>query len=215
MRIRNRPSVAGWVWLALILGLPFGAWGTGHAQDKPLTENRKVNTRPFLRMTEAVVCDSIAGYENYKPLPGAALTKDEKLLVYYRPLNFRTSLVNGSYTAHLTQDVKIRRRGSKKVIWEKPKMVDYTTPKSDLPPSLIYMRNTIALKDLPPGEYDLVIVLHDEFNESRTATQSVKFRVVPADDARKKGGESPPEKEGKNLPEKEGKSPPEKEDPSP
>ncbi len=75
--------------------------------------------------------------------------------------------------------------GPKKIIWQKLKMLDYTTPKQDLPPTHIYLRNTISLKGLEPGDYDLIIILHDEVNEGRTATQVVKFRVIPADDPQK------------------------------
>ena len=156
-----------------------------HAQDKPASGTGRAATKPFLRMSEGIVCDTINGYDDYEPLPGAALTSDEKLLVYYRPLDFHTSFDNGSYQAHLTQDVQVRKRGAKKVLWQKLKMVEYLTPKQDLPPSHLYMRNTISLKGLEPGEYDLIIILHDENNEGRTATQIVKFRVIPAADPRK------------------------------
>ena len=39
----------------------------------------------------------------------------------------------------------------------------------------IYLSNTIALKDLPPGEYDLEIILHDEIGKG--------VRRDPAQDA--------------------------------
>jgi hypothetical protein len=199
MRMRKRRAIAGgaWLGLSLLLGLPAGPRGTAFGQDKPPSETRKPATKPLLRMSEAIVCDTIKGYEDYEPLPGAALTSDEKLLVYYRPLNYRSSLNNGSYQAHFTQDYQLRKRGVKKFFWQKLKILDYTTPKQDLPPSQIYLRNTISLKGLEPGEYDLIIILHDENNEGRTATQVVKFRIIPADDPQKKekAKEAPAEKE--------------------
>ena len=88
-------------------------------------------------------------------------------------------------------------------------MLDYTTPKQDLPPTQIYLRNTISLKGLEPGEYDLIIILHDEVNEGRTATQVVKFRVIPADDPEKEKGNrprSPEERKGEGGPAREGGS---------
>jgi hypothetical protein len=187
MRMRKTRAIAGGarLGLGLLLGLPASPGGTAFGQDKPPPATRKAATKPLLRMSEAIVCDTIKGYEDYEPLPGAALTSDEKLLVYYRPLNYRSSLDKGSYQAHLTQDAQVRKRGKKGFLWEKLKMVDYTTPKQDLPPTQLYLRNTISLKGLEPGEYDLVITLHDEVNEGRTATQVVKFRVIPADDPRK------------------------------
>src|SRR5690348_16508282 len=37
-----------------------------------------------LRMSRAVVCRTINGYEDYEPLPDAAQTSEEKLLIYFR-----------------------------------------------------------------------------------------------------------------------------------
>jgi hypothetical protein len=196
-------AVGAWLGFGLLFGLPAGPTGRAFGQDNPPPETKKPATKPLLRMSEAIVCDTIDGYEDYKPLPGAALTSDEKLLIYYRPSNYRSSLIDGYYYAHFTQDTQVRKRGAKKYLWQKLKMLDYTTPKRELPPTQIYLRNTIALKGLEPGEYEIVIILHDEMNEGRTATQVVKFRVIPADDPRKKDKE------------KAKATPPEKEDPSP
>src|SRR4051812_27744918 len=74
-----------------------------------------------LRMTPAVACKAIDGYEAYDPLPDAALTSDEKLLVYYRPLGYRVERAGPLYTSHLTQDGRIRRRGSQAVLLRKAK----------------------------------------------------------------------------------------------
>ncbi len=142
--------------------------------------------RETLRMSKAVVCRSIDGYEAYEPLPDAAQTSEEKLLVYYRPLGYKTTLVNDKYQAHLTQDAEIRRRGQKAVVRQKKKMLDYTA-ESPQPPELIYLRNMISLKGLKPGEYDLSIILHDELAQGPPAIQVVRFRVIPTEDPTKKG----------------------------
>jgi hypothetical protein len=136
-------------------------------------------------MSEAIVCRSIEGYEDYEPLPGATLTADEKLLLYFKPINYRSELVNGYYQAHFTQDGEIRKRGAKAAVRQKLKVLDYTTPKMERPPELIYLRNTISLKGLEPGEYDFVIILRDEVGKVPPARQVVRFRVVLADDPRK------------------------------
>jgi hypothetical protein len=197
MRKRLAMAAGAWLGLGLLFEPPMTPGGAVFGQDKPRSQIRKTATKPLLRMSEAIICDTIKGYEDYEPLPGAALTSDEKLLIYYRPSNYHSSLVKGSYQAHLTQDAQVRKRGTKKIIWQKLKMLDYTTPKQDLPPTQIYLRNTISLKGLEPGDYDLIIILHDEVNEGRTVTQVVKFRVIPADDPQKKekAKETPPDKE--------------------
>ncbi len=80
--------------LALTLTL-LGAPSAARAQTAPTpvqppgapsTPKRKSS----LRMTPGIVCRSIDGYEQYKVLPRAEQTSDEKLLVYFRPLGFAT-----------------------------------------------------------------------------------------------------------------------------
>lgn len=137
-----------------------------------------------LRMSRAVVCKSIDGYENYKPLPGAAQTSEEKLLVYFRPLRYKIDYVDGFYRAHLVQDNEIRRRGRREIVRYKKKVVEYD-PKSKEPLGPIYIRNTISLKGLEPGDYDLTIILRDELDKSAPPTrQLVKFKVIPPHDSR-------------------------------
>jgi hypothetical protein len=130
-------------------------------------------------LTEPIACKEIKGYEDYVVLPGAALTADEKLLVYFRPRHYKSSRVGGKCEAHLTQEGRIRRRGEKAVLWSKQKLVDYQV-KTDDPPQFIYIRDTISLKGLKPGEYDFDIVLHDEVGRSAPAVRTLPFRVIPS-----------------------------------
>jgi hypothetical protein len=132
-----------------------------------------------LSMSPAVACRSIDGYDDYEVLPGAALTSDEKLLVYYRPLHYTVKRKSGSYQIHLTQDGVIRRRGQKPVLRRKDKVLD-AEYKSQEPPGPRYLRNSVSVKGLEPGEYELEIILHDQLAEGSSATQTLRFRVVPA-----------------------------------
>jgi hypothetical protein len=155
------------------------------------SSDERLAPRAALRMSQAVVCRSIDGYEAFEPLPDAALTSDEKLLVYYRPLGYQTVYESGFYHAHFTQDGEIHRRGQKAVLRQKKKLLEYK-PKSSQPLALLYMRNTISLKGLAPGEYELIILLRDELAKAPPATQVVKFRVVPAIDPRENPASEPP-----------------------
>jgi hypothetical protein len=163
----------------------------GDGQDsKPAKEHRRdpataAEGETSLRMTPGVVCRSIAGYEDYEPLPVAAQTAEEKLLVYFRPSGHRIERVDDFYQAHLVPDFQIRKRGEKAVLREKLKYFEYK-PKSTEPPRSIYMKNVIGLKGLPPGDYDLTIILHDEIAKGPPATQIVKFRIIPAIDLEKR-----------------------------
>jgi hypothetical protein len=156
------------------------------AQDPPA---KPVKPSTSLRMTPGIVCRSIDGYENYERLPDAAQTSDEKLLVYLRPLGFKTEMVDGEFQAHLVPGFEIRKRGEKKVLLQKLRAFEYK-PRSPQPPRLIYLKNVISVKGLPPGDYDVTIVLHDEIAGESSASEVIPFRIVPAADPTKKQSEA-------------------------
>lgn len=126
-----------------------------------------------------IACREIKGYENYVPLSEPALTSDDKLLVYFRPRHYKSVKKGDAYEAHFTQDGRIRRKGEKLVLWSKKNLLDYT-PRSDTPPRLVYVRNSISLKALKPGEYEYDVILRDEVGRSAAAVRSLPFRVVPS-----------------------------------
>jgi hypothetical protein len=130
-------------------------------------------------MTPPVACASIAGYEEYERLPASSLTSDEKLLVYYRPLHYRVAREGLTNHIHLVQDGQIRRRGEKKVLMSKKALLDYEWKSQD-PPLTVFLRNTVGLKGLKPGEYEYDIILTDRLAAGApTARQSLPFKVVP------------------------------------
>ena len=147
-------------------------------------------------MTKAVACKSIEGHSRTTrcSLRGE-LTAEEKLLVYYRPLNYKIVRQGKDYTAHLTQDGQIRRKGEKKVLLRKKNLLDYEAKKAE-PLGEIYLRNTFALKGLAPGEYEYDIILRDENNPGPPSPSPLKFRVIPPSPA--EGGEG--EQVGKSAP---------------
>ena len=60
-----------------------------------------------------------------------------------------------------------------------------TSPRARTALGQIYIRNTISLKGLEPGDYELTIILHDELDKGGPASrQVVKFKVIPPDDPR-------------------------------
>ena len=59
------------------------------------------------------------------------------------------------------------------------KMDEYKPKSEEQPPRHLYMRNTISLKGLEPGDYELTMILHDEIAKDAPARQVVKFQIVP------------------------------------
>lgn len=137
-------------------------------------------------LTRPIACKEIRGYEDYEPLKAVELTSEDKLLVYYRPLHFKSEKKGKVYEARLSQDGRIRRKGEKSVLYAK-KYLDYRPTKDGEPPSSLYIRNMVGLKGLKPGEYEFDIILKDEVSQSAPATRSIAFKVVPTPPATGEG----------------------------
>jgi hypothetical protein len=152
--------------------------------DRSRATRKKLDRDTGLVMAPGVVCKSIDGFEDYVPLPGAAQTSDEKLLVYLRADGFQTEKVDQGVEGHLTADGEVRRHGEKALLRQKKKMLDYK-PKAANYPQLVFLKAAISLKGLSPGEYDLTITLHDEIAKGTSASQVIKFKVIPPKDPRK------------------------------
>jgi len=133
-----------------------------------------------LAMTPAVACSSIEADGSHEALPDAALTADEKLLIFYRPLNYHVERSGATYHVHLVQDGQVRMRGGKRALQTKLKMIDDDWKGRQLPPAR-YIRSLVALKGLPPGDYEFEITLHDLLAPGEpTARQTLPFKIVPA-----------------------------------
>ena len=131
------------------------------------------------RVTQPVVCKEIRGFDDYDLLPGAAVTKDDKLLVYFTPHHFKTARVGKKYQAHFSEGGLIRRRGQKAVLWSREKLLELKST-YDAPPKGIFIKNTVSVKELKPGEYEFEVTLHDMVGDSPPSTRTVPFRVVPS-----------------------------------
>ena len=182
--MHQRLMILGVVGLTLSLPPVPGMAQNSTVGDDQHPDKKPESAKTQLRMTPGIVCSAIDGYENYKVLPKAAQTSDEKLLVYFRPLGFQTEKVEAGYHAHLFTGFQIRKRGQKDILLQKLKMYEYK-PTSEQPPRFLYMKNAISLKGLAPGDYDLTLILQDEIAKGTPARQVVRFRVIPADDPAK------------------------------
>ena len=163
------------------------------AQDSPKPE------APALEMSKAVACKRIEAFEKFIPLPDASLTSEDKLLVYYRPLNFKVEPVEKPkpghrYRAKFSQDGRIRRKGEKTILMKKDLILEYD-PTFETPFERIYLVNTVGLKGLAPGEYEYDIILRDALEPHSSVTQTLRFTIIPLpnlDPAPKKEGADEP-----------------------
>ncbi|WP_152051387.1 hypothetical protein [Tautonia marina] len=165
--------------LALVLSLmllgpsPLSFGSTPDEEEAP-TKPR----RPDL--TDPVICLNVRGFRDFIPRDEPILTPDQKLEVYYEPFNFLIlrDADRGRYRAHLVEDVHIRRAGSPRRIQSLPAAIDYS-PRSEEPPTALYLHTTISLKDLPPGSYELDLVLRDRLGDGPSeTTHTLSFQVV-------------------------------------
>ncbi len=182
--------------------------GADNPSTRAVAEPQDAPEAPETRlvMSKAIVCESVGGFADYVGRPKTGLTADEKLLIYYEPRNFATQRVGRRHQAHLVQDVRLRRRDEKVALWSKDKVLDYSA-KSEAPIAQIYLTNTISLKGLKPGDYDLDVILHDEVAGGRPATQTLRFSIKPAavEDGDEPDAEGPGRKPG--APEDQGVRP--------
>jgi hypothetical protein len=153
---------------------------------------------PRLRMSKAVACESIAGYGQFVALEEPAVTRDDKLRIYFEPINHGFEKVGDEYQARLVEDVIVRRKGEKAVVWKKDGVVKYE-PKSKTPPVALFIENTLAVKTYAPGEYELEIILHDKIRKGPPASQIFQFQV-------KSSPESPPAESEKSDKKPDGKT---------
>jgi hypothetical protein len=182
------PLAVGFVW-----NIP-GAKAQEPSKDKP----------PKLDMSKAVACKKVEAYEKFEPLPDASLTSEDKLQVYYRPLEYKVEAVEKPkpgyrYRARFSQDVRIRKKGGKTILMKKDKIIEFD-PAFEDPTERLYMVNNVGLKGLPPGDYELDIILRDELTPGSSATQTMAFTIIPTPKAVPEKPEGPTEPAGPASP---------------
>jgi len=169
--------------LTVLSTVPVAVRTHGEDQAKPpesrFQPDAEIQDDSSLGMSTAVACRSIDGYEQYERLDAPALTSDEKLLVYYRPRHYKIVRRKQDYVVHFSQDGIIRRKGEKAVVRIKKRLLDLESA-SQASPDFLYLRNTVSLKDLPPGDYEFDIVLRDENTPGSMAKQTLGFQIIPA-----------------------------------
>ena len=194
--MREHVQISGLLWLGLSLSLASFAASPldrSRSRDKSSAAIAQ-DDEASLGMSPGIVCRSIDGYEDYEPLPARPRRPTRSSSFTFARSASRTNSRTDSTAPHLVPDFQVRRRGEKAIIFQKKKMFEYK-PKERQPVRSIYMKAIVALKDsasnkrLPPGEYDLTIILHDEIAKCPPATQVVKFTVIPADDPQDGQGE--------------------------
>jgi hypothetical protein len=149
-------------WAALVLPVP--------AQGGSKPERR-------LEMSEPIACRAIRGYDDYDELPEPVVPRTEKLLIYARPSGHAYVREGERYRFHLVEDVNVRRKGEKKVLWGRKRIVEYegTSPR---PPERLYIATTLGLREFPPGDYEADLILRDEIGGGEPARQTLSFRLT-------------------------------------
>ena len=159
------------LWLGPILIL--GPW-PGVLEPPPAPFEKLLVSKP-------IACTRIDGYRTYTPLERAALTKDEKLLVYLEVAN---PTIHASQeeeqekvNLHLTQEIRVRKSGERKPLWIKHGLQGLEVQgKSELGP--VYLDVVVGIKGLRPGQYDLDIIVHDRLARARSTLVTLPFEVL-------------------------------------
>lgn len=169
-----------------------------------------VEKPPTLGMSKAVAVKRVDAYEKYEILPNASLTSEDKLQVYYRPLDYKVEAVEKPkpgyrYRASFSQDARIRKKGEKAILMKKDKILEFDPAFEDAT-ERIYLMNNVGLKGLSPGEYELDIILRDVLTPGSSTTQTLPFTIVPVPKAVPAKDSEPAEPEGPAGSKKESKT---------
>src|SRR3954465_1177371 len=78
-----------------------------------------------LSVTKPVLCKEIRGYEDFDERSDDALAKDEKLLIYFRPLHYEEKPLGSRRQVHFTQEGRIRKRGQKNATWTNKELLEF------------------------------------------------------------------------------------------
>lgn len=170
------PVLAG---LFLFFGIVF-AMNTSQAGDaedilKLKNEIIQKQNKGILGVQEFLLCSKVLNYASFYPLPENKIKQGTKLLLYYEPINWFTSVRGGRYEFYLTQDV-ILETAAGGVLFDRDSLLSmhYNTGKPILD---IYMTNDFSLGNLPPGKYRYIIVLHDQIS-GQEYKRGIDFELV-------------------------------------
>lgn len=139
-------------------------------------EKGKVEGPETFSMSPAVICETVTGYEDYVPRPAPEVRLGEKLRIYYRVEGHTVDEKEGRFRIHLVQDAIVRRKGSKRAYMTKKNFTEFRYDDPE-PPGEPYFENTLELRNAPPGEYELEVILWDKLSPDTKSRQLVPFRV--------------------------------------
>ncbi len=155
------------------------AWVAIFAQENEIIELKEkiieLQNKGPLGFQSLTLCSKILGFASYVPLSEPVVDKSGTLLLYYEPVNVFTNVKEGMYEIWYTQDMTLLKENGKVVQhWKDMLSFHYTTKK---PVMDLFAQNSIDLLGmLPPGKYQLRVVLHDRLSE-KTATKTIDFEI--------------------------------------
>lgn len=146
-------------------------------------------------LTKAVLCTEVRGYRDFDRMAEPKLTRDDKLLIYCEPSGFSVERVkpDQGYRAHLTSSGRIRRRGKKEKLFERKDLLDYDVTAA-FPPKRIYLKTSLQIKGLSPGDYEFDLIVNDALDETNSVTQVVPFTVIVSKPAPVPKAAKPPDR---------------------
>ncbi|WP_320007989.1 hypothetical protein [Maridesulfovibrio sp.] len=167
------------VGLFLFFGVVF-AMNTSQAGDaedilKLKNEIIQKQNKSTLGVQEFLLCSKVLNYASFYPLPENKIQRGTKLLLYYEPINWFTSVRDGRYEFYITQDVILETADGEELFNRESLLsMHYNTGKPVLD---IYMTNDFGLGDLPAGKYRYIIVLHDQVS-GKEFRKGIDFELV-------------------------------------
>ena len=178
-RPRNRPTP-----LPPPRNRPHAAKRPGRNPSKPAQPGRQPAVKPRSRCNRASSANQSTDTKTTSPCRTRPRPPRKSSWSIFDRAAFSATRSKKATPRPLTVDGEIRKRGAKTILRQKKKLIEFN-PVYPTPPRFVYVKQSVSLKGLAPGDYDLIIILHDELAKGATATQTVKFKVIPPLDPHK------------------------------
>ncbi len=148
-----------------------------HARITELKEEiLTVQNEAPLGINNLTLVERVDGYGDIIPLQSPSIPQGSALILYFEPTNWRTVMTQELYRFHIAQDILLENAAGEPLFQQEGFLQfkrDTTQPTMDL-----FVKNTVNLGALPPGDYRIKGVLHDVYAEAQVPFE-IPFSITP------------------------------------
>lgn len=164
--------------LLFVMGFTLGIFSLLTAQDNVAQLKEKIidlQNQGELGFRHFTLCTNIIGFGQYVGAPSNQVKAGSEIFFYYEPVNVFTNRKDGIYHVWYTQDMIVHTADGEE-LYSGKEILNFnyqtTSPVLDL-----YATNSLELGDLPPGNYQFKVVIHDKL-KAKDKSYTYTFKIV-------------------------------------